>query len=224
LDNRMSGTAYIISGGYISDVDFIRRRFARTETFTLICADSGARYADRLGVTPQVIVGDMDSLDVRLQQYFEGKGCIIIRHPKDKDETDTQLALEYALITRPSEVVIFGALGGRLDHTLANVALLMTGVQNGVPVKLVDEWCEVFLVTNQAVIDGEAGQTVSIFPYPQAASGVSLDGFEYPLADGVMETGRPFGISNRLAASRGVISVKSGYLLVIRYFKAGEFP
>lgn len=224
MDERMSNRVYIISGGYIGDAGAIRRWFDRPDTYTLICADGGARHAYELGLTPQAIIGDMDSLDEDLQRYFETKGSLILRHPKDKDETDTQLALDYALEANPPEVVIFGALGARLDHTLANLSLLMAGIQSGVPVKLVDAWCEVFLVTKQVVINGEAGQTVSIFPYPHAASGISLDGFAYPLTAAAMETGKPYGISNRLAASRGVISVTSGCLLVIRYFKAGTFP
>jgi thiamine pyrophosphokinase len=91
-------------------------------------------------------------------------------------------------------------------------------------VKLIDEWCEVFLVKDQASIDGEVGQTVSIFPFPDAASGITLQGFKYPLEDGTMEAGKPYGISNRLAAPRGFLSVKSGCLLVIRYFEAGAYP
>lgn len=214
----MGKTAFIIAGGHIGDPAFLQSRLSRAAPYVLICADSGARHARQLGLTPQAIIGDMDSADDDLLKYFEEKGSIIVRHPKDKDETDTQLALEYALAAGPAEVVIFGALGGRLDHTLANVSLLMAGMKSGVPVKLVDEWCEVFPVKDQAVIEGGEGQTISVFPFAGRASGITLEGFAYPLTDGVMEAGRPYGISNKLAAARGIISVKKGVLLVVRYF------
>ncbi|MBN1615436.1 MAG: thiamine diphosphokinase, partial [Deltaproteobacteria bacterium] len=164
-----------------------------------------------------VVVGDMDSLDPELLKRFEGKGSRIIRHSKHKDETDTQLALEYALDLHPDEVHVFGALGGRLDHTLANLSLLALGIERGIPVKIIDEWCEVFLVKASAQIEGEPGQTVSLFPFTGSASGIDLTGFEYPLADAVMETGRPFGISNRLVGSKGTIKITSGILLVVHY-------
>ncbi|MBN1382841.1 MAG: thiamine diphosphokinase [Deltaproteobacteria bacterium] len=220
----MKKVVFILSGGPIGDLDIIKNRFDHFDVDVLICADGGARCAQRLGLLPQVIIGDMDSLDDEMQNYFEGKGSLIIRHPKDKDETDTQLALQYALTMKPTEVVICGALGGRLDHTLANISLLMAGANEDVPVKLIDEWCELFLVTDKTTIEGEAGQTVSIFPYPEAAAGITLEGFKYPLTEGTMKIGHPYGISNKLAAARGTLSVKSGYLLVIRYFKPGAFP
>lgn len=219
----MNKIVYIISGGPIGDLDFLKSQFVQSEPYALICADGGARYAYRIGLTPRVIIGDMDSLDGDLQRYFEEKGSQIIMHPKDKDETDTQLVLEYAFTMKPDAIVVFGALGGRLDHTLANVSLLMAGARHNIPIKLMDEWCEVFLVLDKAVINGEAGQTVSIFPFPEAAD-ISLEGFEYPLEGGAMEIGNPYGISNKIAARTAVISVKSGYLLVVRYFKVGVFP
>lgn len=166
----------------------------------------------------------MDSLDADLQAHFADAGSRIITRPARKDETDTQLALEYALDLRPDEVWVFGALGGRIDHTLANISLLALGVKRGIEVRLVDEWCEVFIVTGYRDLEGEPGQTVSLFPLAGAADGIRLEGFEYPLEGGRMELGRPYGISNRLISSHGHISVASGPLLVIRYFRAEEFP
>ncbi len=175
-------------------------------------------------MVPQVIIGDMDSLSPGVLEYFKERGSRIIRYPEGKNETDTQLALEYAFGIAPDEIYVFGALGARIDHTLANVSLLALGSKKGVRIKLIDEWCETFIVGNEYAVEGEPGQTVSLLPFSDTVTGITIDGFEYPLKDGTMEIGAPYGVSNRLAAAKGVISVKTGHLLVIRYFKAGALP
>ena len=220
----MKRCVFVISGGEIGDPSFVGGQIAAHRPGDIICADRGARHLRAIGRIPSVIIGDMDSLDAALEAYFTEAGSRIITHPERKDETDTQLALEYALDLRPDEVWIFGALGGRIDHSLANISLLALGVERGIEVKLVDEWCEVFVVTRHRELDGEPGQTVSLFPFSGLAEGITLEGFEYPLQDGRMELGRPYGISNRLSSPRARISIASGTLLVIRYFREECFP
>ena len=215
---------FVISGGQVLDLALLHAKLKAHGGAEVICADGGARHLPSHGLIPDVIIGDMDSLDPEKEKYFEERGSRIIRRPKEKEETDTQLALEYALTMNPEEVWIFGALGGRIDHTLANISLLVLSAKKGVRTKLIDEWCEVFLVTGSSVIEGEAGQTVSLLPLSSRVTGITLEGFAYPLKDGTMEVGIPYGVSNRLLEGRGVISVAAGYLLVVRYFAAGGFP
>ena len=215
---------FVVSGGRIQDLAFLQAKIGAHTPVKVVCADGGARHLRPLGLIPDAIIGDMDSLGPDEEKYFEERGSRIIRYPEEKDETDTQLALEYALTMNPEEVWIFGALGGRIDHTLANISLLVLSAKKGVRTKLIDEWCEVFLVTGPSVIEGEAGQTVSLLPLSSRVTGITLEGFAYPLKDGTMEVGIPYGVSNRLLEDRGVISVASGYLLVVRYFAAGGFP
>jgi len=214
----------VVSGGQVLDPAFLHAKLKAYRGAEVICADGGARHLYSCSLIPDVIIGDMDSLDSNEEKYFEERGSRIIRHPREKEETDTQLALEYALEMNPEEVCIFGALGGRIDHTLANISLLVLGAQSGIRTKLVDEWCEVFVVTASCVIEGQTGQTVSILPLSSTVTGITLEGFEYPLKDGTMKIGRPYGVCNRLVEDRGVISVASGYLLAVRYFKEGAFP
>ena len=204
--------------------DFLRSQVEMLDPAALVCADGGARHIEALGLVPHIIVGDMDSLAPDILMRCEAKGSRIFRYPRDKKETDTQLALEYALEAYPDEIRIYGALGGRLDHTLANVSLLTMAMKRGVTAKLVDEWCEVFLVTHDAVIEGMAGQTVSLFPLSSSVTGISLEGFAYPLSDGAMEIGAPYGISNLLQGERGIISLASGSLLVVKYHEPERFP
>jgi len=218
----MKPTVFIISGGVIDDPRIIMREVQTVDSPVLICADGAIRFLHILDLVPDVIIGDMDSADDKMLRYFEAKGSILIRHPKDKDETDTQLALEHALALKPRAIRIFGALGGRIDHALANISLLVLGARRGVETKIIDERCEVVVVARRHVIHGAPGQTVSCLPVSTTVSGITLEGFQYPLTDGTMEIGIPYGISNRLIGSQGVITVKHGYLLVVRYFREEE--
>ena len=215
---------FIVAGGPLGDGKFFRAQVAALNPVELICADGGACHVYAMGFIPHAVIGDMDSVDPNILKRCEEQGSRIVRHSRDKKETDTQLALEYALRAVPDEIRIYGALGGRIDHTLANISLLVTAAKRDVAVKLVDEWCEVFVVARQAVIEGTPGQTISLLPLSSAVSGIELQGFEYPLSGGTMEIGNPYGISNRLQADRGVIALESGYLLVVKYHQAESFP
>jgi len=220
----MKKVLIVVAGGEIRDLAFLQARISLLQAAEIICADGGAGYLHALGLVPNVIIGDMDSLEPGLLQYFTERGSRIIRFPEGKNETDTQLALEYAFGCSPDEIYVFGAFGTRIDHVLANVSLLALGVKRGTNVKLINEWCEIFIAGRQCIIEGQPGQTVSLLPLSNTVTGIMLDGFEYPLTDGVMEIGTPYGVSNRLTAAKGVITVESGLLLVIRYFEAGALP
>ncbi len=220
----MKKMVFVVTGGELGDPVFLREQAAMVKPEAVICADRGARHLQAAGIVPTLIVGDMDSLDAESAKRYEALGCRFIRHPREKDETDTELALHEAFGMGPLEVWIWGAMGYRIDHTLANLSLLVQGAEQGVEVKLIDEWCEVFLVTGRTALDGEAGQTVSLFPFAGDVTGVTLTGFEYPLANAVLAVGHPRGTSNRLAVGRGVIEIDTGCLLAVRYFRPGEFP
>jgi len=220
LPFQMKRVIVIIAGSGIEDMEFLRRRIEAAAPETILCADGGARYAHALGLVPDLIIGDMDSLEDELLQCFEEKGAAIAAYPVRKDETDTQLALTRALAMNPEEILIFGAMGRRLDHTLANLGLLMIGLEKDVPIKLADEECEVFVMAGAATVRGEKGQTVSIFPWGGEARGITLEGFEYPLEDANMNLARPCGISNRLTDEEGRIRVDEGCLLIIHYLTA----
>jgi len=220
----MNKVIFIVTGGEFGDPVFLREQVAAMKPAAVICADRGARHLQAAGIVPTLIVGDMDSLDAESAKRYETLGCRFIRHPREKDETDTELALGEAFGMAPTEVWIWGAMGFRIDHTLANLSLLVQGAEQGVEVKLIDEWCEVFLVTRRTVLEGEEGQTVSLLPFAGEVAGVTLTGFEYPLTKAVLAVGHPRGTSNRLTARQGIIELETGCLLAVRYFRPGDFP
>lgn len=220
----MKKVIFLITGGELKDLNYFRSKIEELNPSALICADSGAGHLYEIGLIPDVIIGDMDSLNPSMQDHFNKQGSKIIRYPETKDETDTWLALDYARQMAPDEIYIFGGSGTRIDHTLANLSLLTSGIQKDILIKLINEWCEVFIVDDHYMIEGNTGQTVSLLPFSDSVTGITLRGFEYPLENARMEMGKPYGVSNRLNSSRGSITVGSGRLLVIRYFKAGVFP
>jgi thiamine pyrophosphokinase len=220
----MGRVVFVVAGGEFGDPAFFRQEAERVRPAALICADGGARHLMDAGIVPDLIVGDLDSLGEPARRFCEAQGCRIERHPRHKDQTDTELALAEAFALEPEEVWIWGALGHRVDHTLANLALLIQGRRKGIGVRLVDAWCELFLIQGRAEIAGRPGQTVSLFPFGGPASGVTLRGFEYPLTRADLDPGRPVGVSNRLAAERAVVEVERGFLVAVRYFRPGGFP
>lgn len=222
VDRNGSGFAsrrkviFIVAGGPLADLLFLHRRIRETNPAEVICADGGARHLLALGMAPRTVIGDMDSLPKQVLDDLLASGCRILRYPARKEETDTELALRYALERKPDEIEIHGALGGRIDHTLANISLLIMAARAGIKTRIIDETTELFVVYEETEIRGTPEDIVSLFPLTTEVKGITLEGFEYPLEKATMEIGKPYGISNRLLSNKGTIFVSAGYLLVVK--------
>lgn len=176
----------------------------------LLCADGGYRYAKKLGLRPHKIIGDMDSMG---EQLFPEE--LLLRVPKEKDDTDTLLCLRYALSQGAKECLIVGGIGGRLDHTVANLQALAFAHTHGLHAEMVDTYERVFLMEGEErKLEKRAG-TVSLFSYTEACEGVCISGVQYPLVDATLTHAFPLGVSNAFAEEHAHISVKKGILLVI---------
>lgn len=181
----------------------------------VVAADRGAVYCREAGITPRVVVGDMDSLDAGVVEAMEASGSEVLRFSADKDRTDTEIALDEAIRRGAERVVILGALGGRIDHALANVHLLLKALRRGVPARIMTENQEVFLVDGEAVIEDRLGSTVSFLPLTERVEGLCLKGFQYELEGTSMEIGRPYGVSNVIRHPRARVSLETGVLLAV---------
>ena len=184
----------------------------------VVVADGGGALAPRLGLRPDLLVGDFDSLDPALRREWEEAGVQSRRYRHEtKQETDTELAVLAALEWNPSTVIILGAIGGRLDHTLANVLLLTHPALSGRNVRIVEAGQELFLARHGVwtPIDGGPGDTVSLLPVGEDVTGVTLEGFEYPLRGETLLAGRGRGISNVLQQAGGRLWFDQGKLLVL---------
>lgn len=221
---NMDEIIVIASGGRLGDTGFFRQRAACMKKRLLVACDGGARHLTALGLQPDVLIGDMDSVDAGEFAAYERRGVKIIRHPADKDFTDTQLALDYALSLKPRAVEIWGAQGGRIDHTLANVYLLLCAKDAGIRASLVDEFTDVSIAGDETIIDEARGCVVSLLALSPVVEGITLEGFEYPLAGEKLIIAESRGISNTITAPVASVRVQSGNLLIVRYRRPGVFP
>jgi thiamine pyrophosphokinase len=181
----------------------------------VICADGGAHTALALGLTPDVVIGDLDSLDELQQAQLKAKGCRFVVYPVAKDWTDLELALKLAVQEGATEIVILGALGGRLDQELANILLLFLPELEHIPARIVDERQEMFVVRSEAVITGQPGDVVSLIPLGGDATGITTEGLLYPLRDEPLLSGPARGISNVMLDGLARVTLERGALLVV---------
>ena len=179
----------------------------------IIAADGGAVHCRALNITPDVIIGDMDSLPEEDQQYFAGLGVPFIRHDCRKDETDLELALLYARDEGANEVLVLGALGGRWDQTFANLLLPIYHRLAGLDVTYWHAGTWISVISQPRTIRGTAGQTVSLIPIGGDACGVSTSGLEWPLQDETLFIGGSRGVSNLLLGEEAKINIEEGTLL-----------
>jgi thiamine pyrophosphokinase len=212
VENRR---AVIFVNGIVQDYAWLRQRLREDDY--LIGADGGARHCLALDLLPHVVVGDMDSLPQTILDEMIEKGVAVERHPVHKDKTDLELAIERAVRDGATEVILLGALGGRLDQTLAN--LLVSARRDWpVPILLADghQTAQVLRGGEQFTLNNPVGSLVSVVPLSQAVTGITYTGLEYPLTDATLTLGSTRGISNRIAHSPATISIESGVLLVVQ--------
>jgi thiamine pyrophosphokinase len=184
----------------------------------VVAADGGARGAQRLGFTIDLVVGDGDSLTPAELDRLAAAHVEIRRAPQDKDESDTELAILAAIERAADELTVVGAIGGaRFDHALANVALLALPALNGRACELLDPTARVRLMTGPATLElpGRAGDIVSLLPFGDGVLGVTTDGLAYPLRDEALPAGPARGLSNLRSGQTARVRVRAGRLLVV---------
>lgn len=210
-----SGRAVILANGEIGRADLLGT-WIRDEDL-VIAADGGARHALAAGVVPHIVVGDFDSLSAGRLAEMERAGARIVRAPAEKNETDTHLALNMAVESGAREVVLLGATGNRIDHTLSNLLLLPPLAEAGIALRVIDEKNDIRLVAggSAAEIAGSPGGFVSLIPLTSEVTGINLSGFKYPLRDGRLAWGLSLGVSNELPGESGLVEVGKGMLAVI---------
>lgn len=183
----------------------------------VIALDGGLLVCEKCGIVPDMIVGDFDSLPEEkkecLDQYPEE---ILYRLPREKDDTDTLAAIKLAIGRGFREFVIYGGLGGRLSHTIANIQCLMYLKERSINGVLVGKDTKAFLLRNETcILDEKESGYVSIFAYSPRAEGISLKNLKYELEDACLTDSFPLGISNEFVGKSAEITVKEGTLLLV---------
>ena len=188
----------------------------------IVCADGGSHHAFALGLTPQVIIGDMDSIHEEDRQKIEAQGVEVRQYPRDKNETDLELALQYALEQKPASIVIVGALGKRLDQALGNIAMLSSLSLALQDIRLDDGLEEAWFCRGKAHIEGRVGDIVSLIPWGGAVEGVSTEGLKWPLRSERLYPEKTRGISNEMLQPVAEVRIASGLLLIIHRRQSQE--
>ena len=177
----------------------------------IIAADGGYDSLVRHGYTPDVIIGDFDSVRAKIPE-----GIRTVFHPKEKDETDMMLAYSEGVRLGYTEFVMLGATGGRLDHTYANLSLLLYAKERGHNVTVIDGGGVIICLKDESVtLAGNAGENFSVFAIGGAANGVTIAGSKYEVTDVTLTPSFPIGVSNEFTGNDVRISVGEGALLVI---------
>lgn len=202
-------TIVIVAHGDLENPEWIKSLL--DSATAVIAADGGAWHLDRLGTRPGIIIGDLDSYP----QEKIHPDTKIIQHPPDKDETDLELALLYAVEHFDEDIRVIGAFGGRVDQMLANILLLSHPQILSRPVRLLSQYQTIWLATNTTSIEAEVGDTLSLIPLNGDVLVQSTTGLKWPLNNSTLTFGPARGISNVLTQPLATITVANGYLLCI---------
>lgn len=183
----------------------------------IIAADGGSRHTQALGIMPDILVGDMDSVDPRLLGTLEAAGREVLRYPTRKDFNDMELALKLAKERGAEEILVIAALGARWDHTLVNLLLPVEAGLSGLRISLIDGPQEILTVRggHSLVIRGQPGDTVSLIPLGGDARGTLTQGLEYPLNEETLFFGSSRGVSNVLVEPEARVRLQEGVLLCV---------
>ena len=175
----------------------------------IIAADGGYDKAIALNLKPDVFIGDMDSVSADVSEIEK------IKLDVEKDFTDTEAAIEKAIELGYNNIDIIGATGTRFDHSMANACLLKKYIDTGKSIKIIDLHNEIFAINRTYIIKGRKGETVSFLPLDSRVSGLTLNGFYYPLCNANIEIGTTLTVSNVITDDIAKIEIKEGALLVI---------
>ena len=189
--------------------------YLNPDDFNIFC-DSGLRHQEWLGVQPHLIVGDFDSHE---NPHLDVETIVL---PREKDDTDTVFAVKEAVKRGFDDFLLLGVVGGRLDHTLGNVSILLMLHALGKRALLVDDWSEMEIVSKDPVFVDGSFRFFSLLNISGTARGITVEGAKYPLRDAEIRCDYPYGVSNEvLPGQQARVTVKEGELLLVRVLRDG---
>ncbi len=207
----------IILNGEIKNYDYINSIISNASYDYIICSDGGANHAYNMNILPDYIIGDLDSTSKDIIAYYKSKNVKFKKFPTKKDETDTELSIKLSEKLNAKQIDLIGALGGRIDHTIANINLLYYIRKKGIKPRIITDKEEVYIaIDEELTIDGKKGDIVSILPIRNDAKGITLKNLEYPLENQDIEFSTPLGISNVMTDSSCNIKVNEGSIIIIK--------
>jgi len=203
----------IISGGNPPSKELLNDEITR-ESF-LIGVDSGGNCLYKYNIKPHLLVGDFDSIDKKVLEYFKENNCEIDIYPAEKDFTDTEIAVRKAIDMKPSEIVLLGCTGSRVDHLLSSIGMINICLENGVNACIKDANNNIRLVDASTSLNGIIGETFSLQSYGDEVKGLTIEGAKYPLNNYNLKIGQGITTSNEFATPCVGITFESGTLMII---------
>ncbi len=217
-----NNNAILVTNGSIKDYGSIygtlTKNFASLSDTFVIAADGGALHCSNLRISPNVIIGDMDSITKgMIEKLGAGNGEIeFISFSQAKDESDTQLALDYLVKNGYERIIIVGAFGSRADHSYANLSLISSPYYDNVKVSIITENSEIFVVKNTCRIKGETGKKISIFSLTPFTFFEKTYGLKYRLKNEKLLLSPARGLSNEFTKNSAKITITEGWLLIVK--------
>ncbi len=213
----------IIAHGELKELNFYKNLIRDNDL--IVCVNGGTGHALALGLKPDIVIGDLDSLRTSDRETVEQVKAKLIRHPSEKDKSDLELALDHAVGLQPSEILIIGALGGaRFEHAFINVLLLNIPLSKGIPARIIEERQEIFMAKKEALLSGAKGDYLSLFALTEEVRGITTEGLKYPLNNESLFYASSRGLSNELTSSQVKVSFQSGLLLLVKTPYGGTDP
>ncbi|MCX7904211.1 MAG: thiamine diphosphokinase [Caloramator sp.] len=206
--------ALIFNFGRINNSTLLQKEVQKADI--ILCADGGGNYAYELGIIPHFLIGDFDSIEPKVLDYYIDKGVNVIRYPKEKDYTDTELCINIAIEEGCKEICILGGVGGRIDHTLANLYLLHYIYEHNAMGYIVTDDFYIYMCKDSIKIEGEIGDIVSIIPIYKSAKALYSKGLMYRLENTTIDFGRSLGISNVMIDRQCEVKVGEGEVLIFK--------
>lgn len=207
-----SKTIIIVAGGILGAALLPKIR----KEGLVIGVDRGALWLIKHKITPDISIGDFDSVSKTEKKLIHDSSGLYIEHQSKKNATDLELAVDQAITLKPREVVIFGALGRRFDHAMAAIHMLLRLESHNIYGVIVDNFSKINIVRHQLTLaQDDAYRYVSVIPVMAKAT-VTLKGFQYELARTTLSSGSSLGISNQISGTSGRITVHQGSVLIIQ--------
>lgn len=188
-----------------------------TSSSIIIAADGGIHNCISLGIRPNIIIGDLDSIEVRKIEEYRDAGVQIIQYPTYKDETDLELALHHIKEIGECEVILLGGLGARWDMTIANILLIAHPQYKDMNIIILDGTQELFILRAglHSIVHGHPGNSISLIPFAGDVTGIVTSGLEYPLNGETLQFGTARGVSNVFTQDQAQIFITQGVLLCV---------
>jgi len=210
---RVNRVVIFANGQYISTSFYLQEL---QQDDYVIAVDGGANFLAKINITPDLIVGDLDSIAEDVLEKYSQNGIPIKKHKSEKDESDLELTLYQAMELGPSEIVVFGAMGKRIDHLYANITAMLEPMKQGLRIYLKDESQEIMVTDSKLTVYGEPGDYLSLFPLSKEANNIKSTGLKYSLNGETLYLGPSRGLSNEFINNKATVTLTGGYLLVIK--------